>query len=684
MSTTRTAAFAAMLSSLVPPALRTGNRGDESGAALLAPLLTTFLEQIPFGFIIGESTAKHESGSLDYRYVAVNPAYERLRGVSMGELAGRSAISVDGDSPAVIESYMGVVQTGEPCAFDQRFESTGRDCRVEVFRLDERHFAAVLTDVTEKRRADEELRASELRLRNISEAAQDAILMMDHKGRITFYNRMAEKTFGWSAAEVMGKILHDLLAPRKYVEIYTAAIEHFKCTGEGGAVGHTRELTALHKEGREFPIEISLSAIRVGDDWHAIGVIRDISSRKQAEETLRASEEKFRQIVDNIGIGVMLISTDFHILELNRQMREWYPEVRVEEHPHCAALFRNQEEDGSCVSCPTKRTFQDGNVHEGTVNWHRGDGKRQYRIVSSPVHDIDGRVIAAIEVLDDVTERLHLESELQQAQKLEAVGLLAAGIAHEINTPTQYVGDNVEFLQSAYESYAKLVEILRCIVTTSDDPAGLDAQIEKARDLIETSNLDYLTEQVPRALEQSLDGVGRIATIVQAMKEFSHPGTTEMTYADLNQCILSTITVSRNEWKYVAEVDTDLDMALPDVKCLPGELNQVFLNIIVNAAHAISDVVEQHGGEKGRIFIRTQCTGTHVEVSIGDTGTGIPEKIVDRIFDPFFTTKEVGKGTGQGLSIARNVVVDKHGGTLSVISESGKGATFLISIPIDG
>jgi signal transduction histidine kinase len=211
--------------------------------------------------------------------------------------------------------------------------------------------------------------------------------------------------------------------------------------------------------------------------------------------------------------------------------------------------------------------------------------------------------------------------------------------------------------------------------------------LSEANELVKNANLEYLMTQIPRAIEQSIEGVERISSIVQAMKEFSHPGAAEKTFADLNHCIRSTVTVSRNEWKYVADLDTDLDGALPPVCCLPGELNQVFLNLIVNAAQAIGDVSDtRSAGEgaehKGKIVVSTRRDGDWVEVRITDTGSGIPEKIREHIFDPFFTTKDVGRGTGQGLAIARNVVVDKHGGTITFETKTGAGTTFIIRLPI--
>jgi signal transduction histidine kinase len=204
-------------------------------------------------------------------------------------------------------------------------------------------------------------------------------------------------------------------------------------------------------------------------------------------------------------------------------------------------------------------------------------------------------------------------------------------------------------------------------------------EIEQAR---ETLDIDFLLQEIPSALDQSLEGIERVSKIVRAMKDFSHPHSAEKTAIDINHAIESTITVARNEWKYVAQIETELDRTLPAVKCLPGEINQVILNLIVNAAHAINDVV---GGteEKGTIRVTTARACEWVEIRISDSGTGIPKEVQPRLFEPFFTTKEVGKGTGQGLPIARSVVVDKHGGTISFESEIGKGTTFIVRLPLD-
>jgi PAS domain S-box-containing protein len=314
---------------------------------------------------------------------------------------------------------------------------------------------------------------------------------------------------------------------------------------------------------------------------------------------------------------------------------------------------------------------------ETTIQDCKG-GKLNVLINTAPLYDAKQSFAGWEGCLTDISmlkqtleERDRLEDNLRQAQKLEAIGQLAAGIAHEINTPTQYVGDNLRFLK---ESFGELDTLLGQLVEVGGGPAAK---------LIGEADFEYLKEEIPRALNQSLEGVDRVAKIVRAMKEFSHPAR-EKTATDLNRAIQSTITVASNEWKYVAEIEMDLDAGLPAVHCSPAEFNQVVLNIVVNAAHAISDVVGDGGNGKGKNRVRTRADGDFAVIEITDSGSGMPPHVQQRIFEPFFTTKEVGKGTGQGLAIAHNVIVDKHGGAIKVTSSPGAGTTFTIRLPIGG
>ncbi|MDC0358227.1 sensor histidine kinase, partial [Oligoflexia bacterium] len=250
--------------------------------------------------------------------------------------------------------------------------------------------------------------------------------------------------------------------------------------------------------------------------------------------------------------------------------------------------------------------------------------------------------------------------------------------AHEINTPTQYIGDNVRFLKDAFQELGAPLQAVASLATT-EPKNGSDA-LSVIQTSLEDVDLQYLQEEIPVAIEQTLDGIAKVAKIVLAMKEFSHPGSEEKTFIDLNKIIESVVTVAKNEWKYVAEVELDLDPKLPQVPCFPNELNQVILNIVVNAAQAIG--AELEGEAKGKIMVKTGFDEEWAKIEISDTGPGIPKDYITKIFDPFFTTKEVGKGTGQGLSICYASIVEKHAGTLNVETEIGKGSTFFIQIPL--
>jgi PAS domain S-box-containing protein len=278
--------------------------------------------------------------------------------------------------------------------------------------------------------------------------------------------------------------------------------------------------------------------------------------------------------------------------------------------------------------------------------------------------------------------QMMMEVQLRQSQKLEAIGQLAAGIAHEINTPSQYVGDNTRFLRDSLAGFLRVIENHKELLAAAKAGPLTPEHIAQAEARLATEDIDYLELQIPAAINETLEGVGRITKIVRAMKEFSHPGSKEKTPSDLNKAIETSVTVARNEWKYVADLSLVLDPALPLVPCFVSEFNQCILNLVVNAAHAIGDAIKQKPGAKGTIEIRTRRVGEMVEVRISDTGTGIPEALRPRIFEPFFTTKDVGKGTGQGLSIVYSTVVKKHGGTVAFESEMGKGTAFILCLPI--
>lgn len=280
------------------------------------------------------------------------------------------------------------------------------------------------------------------------------------------------------------------------------------------------------------------------------------------------------------------------------------------------------------------------------------------------------------ELVKQLCARKQMEVELTHALKLEAVGQLAGNIAHEINTPIQYIGDSVGYVNEAFAEVSNTLSWYRARMQSAISGEGLPTLAEIA-DLEQRTDVAFAIEQIPLAVERTLDGVNRVTTLVHAMKAFAHPDASEKIMSDLNTALRNTLQVAVGEIRHVAEVHVEL-AELPMVPCHLGEINQVILNLLVNAAHAISDA----GRGRGCVTVRSRVFGDSVEFTVSDTGNGIPQGVRDRIFEPFFTTKEVGRGTGQGLAIARRIVVDKHGGKIFFETTNEVGTTFFVRIPL--
>ena len=275
------------------------------------------------------------------------------------------------------------------------------------------------------------------------------------------------------------------------------------------------------------------------------------------------------------------------------------------------------------------------------------------------------------------------DRETSHVNKMEAIGQLAAGIAHEINTPMQYIGDNVKFLgESVGELRSLLNAAVAMVAAAKSDQPSQSAAVTALVAATEAVDVAYLPPEIPRALSECAQGVDRVSRIVRAMKEFSHPGTRENKDLNVGHAVECALTVCRNEWKYVAEVVTEIPNDLPALHCNPGEINQVLLNLMVNAAHAIAERVG-NGGEKGRITVGAFIVDGDMEIRVSDTGTGIPDHVLARMYEPFFTTKEVGKGTGQGLAVVYKVV-QNHSGSIACDTTVGVGTTFRIRLPLTG
>lgn len=411
-----------------------------------------------------------------------------------------------------------------------------------------------------------------------------------------------------------------------------------------------------------------------------------VADRDAASAALRESEERFRQMAENMREVFFMVSVDGRELiylspsyetvwgRPRADTQSFIESVLPEDRP---VLYADMALSRSGEGDPLR--FIDYRISrpDGSIRWIR------HRTVQ--ILDDEGRPYRVAGVCSDMTEQKQLEEELRRANRIEAIGHLAAGIAHEINTPIQYIGDNIRFLDESFVDFRVALEAYETLTEEAEAGTLTPERLRELQMVVEGADLRYLLEEGPRASTQALEGVQRVAEIVRAMKEFSHPGSGQKVPTDLNQAIRSTTTVARNEWRYVADLVTELDASLPLVTCFPGELNQAILNLVVNAAHAIAERQQADGTEeRGMILIRTCAVGDWIEIRVTDTGTGIPPEIQGRVFDPFFTTKEVGRGTGQGLTFVHSIVVDKHAGTVSFDTEPGVGTTFVLRLPTTG
>lgn len=400
--------------------------------------------------------------------------------------------------------------------------------------------------------------------------------------------------------------------------------------------------------------------------------------RLEKSRELRRSEATYRSLIEATGTGYFITDPAGHVREANRQYVRMTGHSRLTEIQGRSVREWTAPNDRTRLQEALARCTETEGVHHFSLAHQTPDGRN----IDVEIHatfvrgEKEDRILA---LCTDVSQRKALEARQNQMMKLEAIGQLAAGIAHEINTPTQFVGDNLRFLGDSVQNLLAIIERQREELEAYRRGRRLPETAGRQNAFEERANLEYLFEEVPMAVQQALEGVSRVTKIVSAMREFSHPGRGEIKLVDLNQTLEKALTVCRNEWQYYCSLETDYTYDLPLVPCCADEINQVFLNILVNAAHAVREVVGNL--RKGTLRVETRFRDPWVEVRIQDSGPGIPAAIRDKVFLPFFTTKEPGKGTGQGLAIAKSVV-EKHGGEISFESEEGKGTTFLIRLPV--
>jgi PAS domain S-box-containing protein len=558
-----------------------------------------------------------------------------------------------------------------------------------------KHTLCIFQDITQQKKLEEALIRSETKWRNIIVSIPQLGISLDPQGRILFINSHFTQVVGWSQQEIIGQDWFDTFIPSHSREearkVFHTEIERNDFVGsstyENEIVTRTGELrnvvwsTVISKDGDSNILEIT-----------CLGV--DLTEKNLAAEKLRESQDLIERIIHTIPWRVFWKDTNLVYRGCNTSFandagfddpRHIVGKDDYELLPDQAELYRS--DDLQVIESGQPKLF----IEEPQTT---PDGKVIYLLTSKvPLRNSKGEISGVLGTYIDITNRKELEAlneslqtQMIHVQKMEAIGQLAAGIAHEINTPSQYLANNISFLGESFkEVEALLNQYDTQVQKESQKLAAADQFINQFTALKEQIDWEYLKEEIPLAIVQSEDGLAKIRSIVLAMKEFSHPGSKEKQATDVNHLIDTTLTICRSEWKQVAEIVLQIDPHLPQVPCLRDELGQVFLNILVNAAQAISSKFGKNPEIiQGRITIASRTLDDHAEITFTDTGGGIPQNIQHKIFDPFFTTKEVGRGTGQGLAIAYDIIVNKHGGKIDCSSIVGESTTIRILLPREG
>lgn len=579
-----------------------------------------------------------------------------------------------------------------------------RECRLRSGGI-----VGIRTDITDIKRSESELSSLKTRYQLILDSAGEGIIGLDTDGLISFANQTAHDLLRCVPGTLIGQsFIHEIVLEQSGQSSILNV-----CTQ--GVAQHVTNQSFRRKDGTVMPVDYYAAPLmqRAAVDGAVLvfqdatlrvqyekgmasiqqdlerlvaertqQLSREVVIRSRTESALRESRARMKGVTDCLLEGVLVVNGGGDIMFANPAARSLLcrnGDDEMEGLPMDYFLVLGQNPPCHFAEAPWPQVVKSGiPVRQDDAIFTTTDGRQLFVAYACSPLVVEGGTVAAVILFRDIKELKDAQWDSMQASRLASVGQLAAGIAHEINTPTQYIGDNLHFVS---ESFASIRQVLDTAMALVDQVLadGDHAQAQSVKTLYADKDLPYLMEEIPEALEQSLEGVEQVRHIVLSMKEFSHPGTTHKVVANINQAIESTLTVCRNTWKHVATVQTNFDPNLPQTLCYPNELNQVFLNLIINATHAIESAAKPG---LGVITITTRVNGEWIEILVQDTGTGIPVSIRDRIFDPFFTTKSVGKGTGQGLAICRDVIVTKHGGRLDFETVEGMGTTFTIHVPI--
>jgi len=579
---------------------------------------------------------------------------------------------------------------------------------------------AVRTDITALKAREEELDRLQHRYQIILDSTEEGIVGLDANGIVIFANRAAATLLAVQASDMVGHSVDAFVRTADGPDVLgsirppiAVALRH------GVARQHLHGEMVRRADGKEFPIDCIVAPV-AGDESVSGAVVmfhdatmrllfarsaadhqrelerqvtertadlrREVDERILAEEALRASRERLKRMTDGLHEGVLVVDALGQIAFANPSAKRLLNcngfNGDIEGYPLDHLLhLRHGDHAIGFEGSPWQRVIVEGlpQRDDDAMFVIAKDKSLAAGYACSPIMDDRNRRSALIS-FRDVGALKAAQREALQSSRLASVGQLAAGIAHEINTPVQYVGDNLRFVGEVVTELAEVLEAAHVLSASAVAHAATQDAAARFDTAAAAADVTNLVEDAKAAVGESLDGIAQVARIVRSMKEFSHPGSAAKTMNDLNRALENTLTVCRNVWKHVATIEKTFDPSLPPVQCHGGEMNQVFLNLIVNAAHAI----EASGKVfPGRITITTSHGGGMAEIRVADSGTGVPDAIKDHIFDPFFTTKEVGKGTGQGLAICRDVVVTKHRGTIDIGGKAGEGAIFIVRIPLE-
>jgi two-component system, NtrC family, sensor kinase len=544
-----------------------------------------------------------------------------------------------------------------------------------------------MQDITERKRAESALAEERQLLHAFLQNTPDQVYFKDLASRFLRVSDVQAERLGFRDAEdAIGKTDFDAFSD----EHARQAFEDEQRIIRTAEPIYNLEERETFIDGREA--WVSTTKMPLHDETGTIvgtfGVSTDITARKRGERLLLESEERWRTLLANSQDIVMLIDAAGRLTYANPAVARWLG-YEPDELVGATLVGLAHADDKQAVTdafaraCGTSRT----SGRPELVNYRSTHKDGSWHMLEATlVCLLDDPAIGAVLVASrDVSERAALEQERERlelerrvSQRLEAVGQLSAGIAHEINTPLQFVGDSVTFLREAVDELLALTKMYHYLLHTQE-MIGKQERQRRAAEAEESADLGYLTERIPKAFERTVDGIARVRSIVQAMKRFSHPSGSDAAPSDLNEAVDTTLAVCRNEYKYVADVELDLGK-LPPVVCNIGEINQVLLNLIINAAQAIGENVARTE-ERGTIRISTRVDRNEAVIEIADNGPGIPPEYEDRIYEPFFTTKEIGKGSGQGLALARTTL-EQHGGSIKCTSTPGAGTTFTVRLPL--